>query len=540
MKRVADFYKLQIFSFNLLVAGIFSVIIALLEAVGVVSLALLLGSFTENFQIPDYIQNILINHFLTDDIKEKIPFILCVILILKYIIVIFLQVSIFILVYRERLEVSKNVLKSFVATTYSSKSQTQSHDRFLRNYLNGVDHVADNFLMALINLVKELTTILLLGLLILTSMNVGPLFLGAGVLFFVAFGFLVGRLIKKLGKKVTLSTLKIYESANDLSRLANYLRYAGRLSYFSSRLTNFRRSQINILKIYGSLQAAIQPLIELLLIIGIAGFIFSSATSSVETTDIGVLLISLIRLIPSGSRITACLTAINYSKPYVSELLNSESEENVPRYLSVDISSSAATINMSLSNNNRRLSIQIEKNQTVKIDGESGSGKTTLLYQIASCCQASNLEIGFVEQDPSFFAGSVLENVTLLSEIDNVDRVRDWFETLGLCENFEMNFEELSKFELRDNGITLSGGQRKKLALVRELLRQPKLLILDELFAGLDVDSSQLVIEFLKVNANEVPVIFTSHSIHSHFKPNLIISVDRNKFELKNEHLLSV
>ena len=58
------------------------------------------------------------------------------------------------LVYNERLELSKRVLNLFTITAMSAKSQTQSHDTFMRNYI-AVDHVADNLMMAIVNIVRS-------------------------------------------------------------------------------------------------------------------------------------------------------------------------------------------------------------------------------------------------------------------------------------------------------------------------------------------------------------------------------------------------
>ena len=156
--------------------------------------------------------------------------------------------------------------------------------------------------------------------------------------------------------------------------------------------------------------------------------------------------------------------------------------------------------------------MKIEKGHRIKIDGESGSGKTTMLYKIAACLTERSIAIGFVEQNPIFFAGTVSENISLIDKNIDLDQIKKWMIALRLDENFDMPIESLINFELRDDGITLSGGQRKKIALVRELIRKPSILIIDELFAGLDPVSISVVGKFLHDVAKDIPIIFTSHT----------------------------
>jgi ABC transport system ATP-binding/permease protein len=166
------------------------------------------------------------------------------------------------------------------------------------------------------------------------------------------------------------------------------------------------------------------------------------------------------------------------------------------------------------------LSLQINKGQKVAIVAKNGTGKTTLLRVIAgkekpegenaSVFVARDVRVGYLEQDPDFFEqGSVLDAVfdadteltrtikryeALLQHpgsdadmqaiLSRMDDLKAW--------DFEARVREmLTRFNLGDFSqpvSTLSGGQRKRLALVHLILTEPEFLIIDEPTNHLDLD----------------------------------------------------
>ena len=498
-------------TYKFITAVLLAICISLIDALAVVLMAILLGSFTEGFSLPNYTHGNLESSItnLIGDIDLQV--FICVTLIIKYFLVIIFQWLIFQLIYNERLELSKQVLNNFIKTAHGARSQTQSHDTFMRNYISGVDHVADNLMMSLVNIVKEFVTLALLSALVIYTISVELGLIVSAFVFFVGFGITIGKLIRFLGTKVTASALMIYEASSDLTKMAHYLTYAHRLTYFAARLTLLRKKQISILKVFGSLQASVQPIIELILVCSVLAFLLVSGKVNLNSIDISILLVSFIRLIPSGSRITASLNSINYSRPYYRELFANYNEESINQDLVECYRNNNSELRIKAKKELSGFELLMNKHSRIKIDGESGSGKTQMLYKIASSAHHNNIRLGFVEQNPIFFAGTILENVTLFDECIDNEIVKIWFEKLNLNTNFGISADELLNFKLRDNGITLSGGQRKKIALVRELIRGPELILLDELFAGLDYQSSSIVSQFTNEFAKDIPIIYTSH-----------------------------
>ncbi len=135
----------------------------------------------------------------------------------------------------------------------------------------------------------------------------------------------------------------------------------------------------------------------------------------------------------------------------------------------------------------------------VWIEGRSGAGKTTLLRSLAGLHSSwrGRIEvpdsIGFVPQNPFFFEG---ESIAYNLESSPLDQ--DLLEALGL----KTFFDSLPKGQsttLGPEGVNPSRGQRIRLAVYRELMRRPSLLLLDEPLAGLDRQSAKALLKACRI-----------------------------------------
>lgn len=153
------------------------------------------------------------------------------------------------------------------------------------------------------------------------------------------------------------------------------------------------------------------------------------------------------------------------------------------------------------------MDLAIEEGKITALTGNSGSGKSTVsnLVQHLYSPDSGRITIngsdtryysrdsirdlmGIVPQQVTFLSGSLLENIALDEAEPRLVKITLLLKAAGLLSLVESLPEGLAT-RLRDNGNNFSGGERQRLALVRALYKNPKVLILDEATSSLDQDS---------------------------------------------------
>lgn len=157
------------------------------------------------------------------------------------------------------------------------------------------------------------------------------------------------------------------------------------------------------------------------------------------------------------------------------------------------------------------INLVVQPGEHIAITGPSGGGKSTLVKVLLGLIEpdtgeilidgqplmrfgykAYHNQIGAVLQDDSLFAGSLAENIALFDDEPDLARLRSAADAAAIHEDIvrmPMGYETL----VGDMGSTLSGGQRQRLLLARALYRGPKLIVMDEGTAHLDIKTEALV-----------------------------------------------
>lgn len=187
-------------------------------------------------------------------------------------------------------------------------------------------------------------------------------------------------------------------------------------------------------------------------------------------------------------------------------------------------------------------------NKKYAIKGESGAGKTTLLRILMGISKSDSGEVllneknlneissqsyfkklAYVPQKTAIFSGTLAENVTMYQEYDRV-KVISCLEKAGLgklLKEIDNNIEiELGK------GLTLSGGEERRLDIARALYHAAEIMILDEPTSGLDSINEQAIAGVIG-NIENVIIIVVTHSNNQEF-----LSIFDKVLEIKNSSLL--
>lgn len=156
------------------------------------------------------------------------------------------------------------------------------------------------------------------------------------------------------------------------------------------------------------------------------------------------------------------------------------------------------------------------------IMGKSGSGKTTLLNIFASLIEPDNAEILDISESVSyvFQENRLCENFSALTNVKitlNNKKITD--------EDIKENFRMVGIDDAYSKPVSsFSGGMKRRVAIVRAVLADSKVLLLDEPFSGLDDITKKKVIEYIINGSKNRTVIITTHDISDidQFSANLI------------------
>ncbi|HMM23861.1 MAG: LPS export ABC transporter ATP-binding protein [Pseudoxanthomonas sp.] len=174
--------------------------------------------------------------------------------------------------------------------------------------------------------------------------------------------------------------------------------------------------------------------------------------------------------------------------------------------------------------------LTLQPGEVVGLLGPNGAGKTTCFYMIVGLVaadagtieldgqditaqpmyQRAKLGVGYLPQEPSVFRKlSVADNIRLVLEL------REDLDAAGIDRELASLLDELQVTHVADQlGASLSGGERRRVEIARALAARPRLMLLDEPFAGVDpisVGEIQRIVKHLKNRG--IGVLITDHNV---------------------------
>lgn len=176
------------------------------------------------------------------------------------------------------------------------------------------------------------------------------------------------------------------------------------------------------------------------------------------------------------------------------------------------------------------VSISVEQGEIVGLLGPNGAGKTTSFYMIVGLIKpfSGNIYLNDVDitEEPMYKRaqkgiGYLAQEASVFRQLSVEDNLKAVLEFTDLRkqeqnERMESLLDEFGLKELRKSkGITLSGGERRRTEIARALAVDPKFILLDEPFAGVDpiaVEDIQQIVKKLK--ERNIGVIITDHNVH--------------------------
>jgi len=202
----------------------------------------------------------------------------------------------------------------------------------------------------------------------------------------------------------------------------------------------------------------------------------------------------------------------------------------------------------------RNVSLTIPKGKTIAIVGATGSGKSTLVQLIPRLYNAPpeslfvdgvpieriplaalRKAIGFIPQDTFLFGETIRENIAfgVQSATDaEIQRAADISNIDADVQEFPQKYDTL----VGERGITLSGGQKQRTAISRAVIRDPKILILDDALSSVDTYTEEQILRQLKQVMRNRTSILISHRVSTVKEADEIIVLDAGQIVERGTH----
>jgi len=202
----------------------------------------------------------------------------------------------------------------------------------------------------------------------------------------------------------------------------------------------------------------------------------------------------------------------------------------------------------------RDFSLLIRPGETVAIVGSSGAGKSTVVNLLMRFYEPTSGtisidgypvtilslgylrgKIGLVLQEPALFSGTIRENIRygkLDASDDEISRASE----LANAHEFIVSLQNGYDTEIGERGVTLSVGQRQRIAIARALLKDPSILIFDEATSNIDSESESLIQDALRRMAKGRTLIVIGHRLSSIMDADRIVVIENGVIAEEGTH----
>jgi len=202
----------------------------------------------------------------------------------------------------------------------------------------------------------------------------------------------------------------------------------------------------------------------------------------------------------------------------------------------------------------KNINLRIKRGMTLAIVGPTGSGKSTLINLIPRLREVTSGEIlidgrcindiplsvlrqaiGYVPQDTFLFSDTISSNISFGVDPVTTAQIEEAAENSQIrrdITSFPNGFDTM----LGERGINLSGGQKQRTSIARAIIRNPKILILDDSLSAVDTYTEDTILKRLrKIMAQRTSVI-VSHRVSTVKDANLIIYIDNGQITERGAH----
>ena len=290
--------------------------------------------------------------------------------------------------------------------------------------------------------------------------------------------------------------------------------------------------------------------------LGILAYMFFSGKATLA--EVSAIIIIAWSFLNSGTQIINHITSFvraSISIKRLNEYFNIKSEYENDGNVVSEIRGNISFKNVSMKYDKeyvlKDISFELKEGETLAIVGKSGSGKTSIvnlltrldeyesgsikidgieLKEYSKKCIRENM--GVVLQDAYIFSKTIKENLLVLIDNDRID-LDMYLKRVGLDEDIE-KFESGLETVVGERGVTLSGGQRQRISLLRTIMKNKKILILDDTLSAVDNIVANKIKETIK--KEKATTIIISHNLLNVKHADKIMVLEEGKVSAIGTH----
>lgn len=465
-----------------------------------------------------------------------------------------------------KLEISNIDFKDKINIKYCSKIENIPFEYFENSDFKDVSNrvistIADKYISTISIFFAIYGNILLI--IGLTSLIVA---LGYWIVFFVAFSVIISTLITL---KISKNSFNRYIQTTNKNRFLSYIkslfynrtfiaenRVFDNTDFFKEKYNDTAIERLDIIKksrIKLFFLEATKSLIEVLLIVMVFAYlVISYFNKKVGVGDIASLvnasqqlnaaLISLISILPKLKEIGMYVNDTNVFLSYVNT--DEVSKTKVKEINSIEFKNVKFKYPQANSLSINDVSFRIEKGMNISIVGENGAGKSTLIKLLIGLYEQYEGEIlinnislkkcdlkaythlfGVVFQDYNIYPLTIKENIDFGKNYneEEINQKLKKVQLLDKINSLDNKINTVVSKEFDKNGTILSGGEMQKIAIIRSIINNNNVIVVDEAFSHIDTKSELLIYKMLREEAKNKILISISHRLATTINSDLII-----------------